>query len=732
MSNWCTGMLITMLFLSLTAAPGEHPFLIVKKSDYPELRARAARFPWKEMKTQAIYDVAHYPYESFRPLGHRVWRICDLVSAGALAYILEPEKKSDHLEELVKNLGFWEEFYTELEKTGEKPQWLHFSPYGASFLNSVLALDIIHDDLPSGDLKRLESLLGKVADWYRHYNETYPIPIGGVPAMNLPCILGVWALYVGDSTIAEGHGQRYKEVLLDQFSEGGVFRGGCSYANNRFVNILDAKIHYLDILEHTGTGGFYGHPKLQGFYEWVLGYSGTPFFRPVVFGDSSPDHKLHRSASPLVRAFRFGDWAAGYASWRNGGKPFKGRLLHYVLMKEPLPEPLAPPSRVWPEGYAAFLEKDPHPESLMGALWCLKETRGHAHKETNAIYLSGYGEHLLVNAGYFNWGGTVLGYPFSYIHDSALSGNTVMIGDADHRGKNGGGISESLVGRGVDYARGSSGKAMGSGHHERGFCFVHPQDGKPGYFVVLDEVNAGKEDEFFTVSFHPFADNMNCVTKNREWTSTVRSMNRKKNHVHLNIFLAVDPDTAFIDSGVIAGPNFVGPFLRARYSAPTGSPRRIASILFPHDSIHGKAEFSRTKGRKPQECRIELGDGVVDYVWWDRGTKTRRIAEIKFKGKACLVRSIAGRTIFVFGTGITWLESSSPEWSLRFGAPVSIFVRDGIGKIASKGARMHVHAKGLTKLRLGDQSVGPSTIKRGKVDLFAPPGDVGFHFQTAD
>lgn len=57
------GTLAILAGMMMEANAMDHPFLIVKKSDYAELQARAAHTPWKEMKSDAIDYINSHSYE---------------------------------------------------------------------------------------------------------------------------------------------------------------------------------------------------------------------------------------------------------------------------------------------------------------------------------------------------------------------------------------------------------------------------------------------------------------------------------------------------------------------------------------------------------------------------------------------------------------------------------------------------------------------------------------------
>ena len=69
----------------------EHPFLIVKKSQYAELQARASGWPWNVMKADAISKINSAYYNASAEYDTRGYQMSKPLNAGCLAYILDPE-----------------------------------------------------------------------------------------------------------------------------------------------------------------------------------------------------------------------------------------------------------------------------------------------------------------------------------------------------------------------------------------------------------------------------------------------------------------------------------------------------------------------------------------------------------------------------------------------------------------------------------------------------------------
>ncbi|MCK4624992.1 MAG: carboxypeptidase regulatory-like domain-containing protein, partial [Phycisphaerae bacterium] len=464
----------------------EHPRLIFRKSDLPALRRRAAKTPWKEMKVDAIAYIKSHTYK-YNPakqgdtyIRNRYSSMAGIASTGALAYILDPANKKYYKDKIAGALSDWDKLFVDARdwKGNNGQYWLNYD-WCSAYAHSVLALDVIHDDLTASRRADLETKLGRVADWYYAHRSTGTYSFSAY---------GYWALYRNDRGRIDSAKIGWWEGVMDTMTPCGVYDIGPGYASAG-VSYRVTKWDFHHLLQFSGQKtDFYSNRTLIGFYEWIYGASYSPFRKFISFGDSNPT----RAEPPGITTYcasRFSKKAGGNAAWFIGGRLPPGRLMYYVLAEWPTPKPLKPLSHVWPDGCAAFWEDNPSDKSLMGALWSntIGHNDGHAHHETNALHLCAYGENVLRNTGYCY-------FHKPYAHGSkgppTVLGNVVLIDGAEHVRKDGGGITEAFTAPRFDYASGYSKDALPNGKHRRNFCFVHPQDGRCGYWVVFDEVNA--------------------------------------------------------------------------------------------------------------------------------------------------------------------------------------------------------------------------------------------------
>lgn len=685
----------------MNAAPSVHPFLIVKETEYGELRALASQSPWKEMKASAMLDASHLVYDQTANYQKKTQRLGQIVNANALSYILDPANRNIYKGNIILAFDYWDDLYPNLYRGGAD-DWTHAVPPGEALFNCILALDVIHNSLTPSELSTAENKIGRVAEWYWTHDE---------PHLTIWCVRGLWALYKGEARFASARNE-YRKILLNYITPDGVFSPGPGYAAARFDS--PAMRHLLDVLEFTGNGSYYSEPALKKFNEWLFGYSVTPFKRPFIFGDTAPVKFTARSSPGSYSAYRFSDLAASYAALDLEGKP-QNPLLSYILMRKPMPAPEQAGSRIFGDGGAWFQENTPSPNALAGVLWNAKTVGdSHAHKEVNSLNLCGYGEYLLRNAGYTGWNEGALGFPWDYINRRAVSGNTVLVDYSftdnlnppltnDHVSKVGAGISEGFISPGFDYASGDSGSALPNGKHYRNFVFVHPQDNKNGYWVVFDEVEVKKTGDTVHVALHPNSAVYSVVSPNQEYRWTISKYSG--HDVFLTIFQGTPSRSSEVKDGLLAGQgNFIGKYLYSTYDTDGGARRNIVTVFFPHDATHQKANMARIEGAGYTGGGISLGDNVTDVALESSSTNTVTYKNVSFKASATLFRLQGGSVAFYFVRhGKLFGGATSTRDGFTSVKEVSLYVNGSDGKIISPGTVITFYRPGIAGVLLDNR-----------------------------
>ena len=684
----------TLRMLNLLEIP-MHPFLICTKSEYDLMRQRATQSPWKEFAAEARRVVATLPFDPSANVSAGGTRIRDLMGSSALLYILEPDNRATHRKCITHILDHWPQFAAEVATRWDAGgnRWFATVPPSSAFFNTVLALDVIHDDLPESDLARYEQSLQTMVEWFWEKMRGWGMATFGPRA--------VWAAYKNEDRLFEAM-QHYRDAVFEQMTKDGVGKNGPEYSHARLNGERTAKYGFMHVAEYTGLDrSFYRDFRLKWYYEWLFSAGCTPFQTYVTFSDSGHGRGFNTfyPQSGAWAAGHFSTLAAEYAANRiAGAKPrYPSDLLVYCIA-QPLPEGRIPESRVWPDGGALFYEKNNTDQALMGVLWNVAEP-SQAHRDANAIYLSGYGEHLLLNSGYNGYGNESQGFPWAYISDTAESSNVLLTNGQNHLVKGADGIAESLLTGHVDYACGLSDRAFeGQTQHLRSFAFVHPQDGAPGYFLLIDEVTQTTQP--VNVVLHPASAQVETIRPNEEYTWNVCA--RKEPNTFLTLYLANTPTDVTLKDGTLAGWGkcFVGKYLYATYArAP------ILTILFPHDAAHNKANLSRI----PNGATITHTNGITDTVITANGQANQN--GIAFNGRACLIRQTQHIHTFYFARQATHFRDNQQGFEST--NPVTIFMRGKTGRIVSPGTRVTFHHPNITGVQIDGEHFACEKIPTG-------------------
>lgn len=647
-----------------------HPFLLLNKEDIQPLQDKAVQSPWREIKANAVKQmrasIARTPVTEDSAYAARCNQISDVASAAALTYLLCPELREESKAILLDMIDLWDEtvsgnLYTYLyPKFGD-----YFSrcvPPATTFTYCLLGLDIIHDDISRQQLERAETLLGRVAQRYLTTGEGHMVAVLGVR--------GLWGLYTGDEQVTDAAWDEWLSWYNGYMSADGVGSMGTEYATVRFVsNERMAKGILPLVMTHTGRAdGFFDTGRHADFAEWAIGYTYAPGRQSWAIGDTSVRRRVNGSTQLAFRPSAYSKLAAGLRAFVFDN-PTDGDLIHY-LTAEPT-EPVAPKSRIFKDGGAWFYEDMQSRTSLGGFLLNSTATDGHAHKETNAVSLAAYGEVLTVNAGYNKWNTGAGGYSWNYINQRAVSANTVLVDYTydnltdppaanDHQSKSGAGLTEWLLTDPLCYARGSSGEALPNAVHDRSFWMVAPEGEVPGYFILADQVDAGKE---MTVVHRPFSDRYTVASDGKEYQWTV---NRDSGHdVGLAIYLAAKPTAAEVTDGVAAVWEDGIPLkpLLAKYPAD----KRALTVLYPYDGQHPKAVMTRIVG-SAEGAVIKFGD-TIDYL-----VQAGNFAKsgVEYTGDGIIVRRTGGAVRWLFAENATAVSCDGRQY-FTSDKPVSVF-----------------------------------------------------------
>lgn len=679
----------------------KHPFLIVKREMFEELRERATREPWATMKKDAIEFV-----NKTRPApSHPV--ITDLASAAALLYILEPENARLRARRVRDALKQWGDFVP--------------SGYvqGNAFFTSVLALDIVYDDLTQSEQLSLEAKLNEIAEQYFERKPAW--------VLNALACRTLWALYVGSDQPIQQTKTAYREYLMSVITDEGIYNQGPGYAALRLGGERLASSHMIDVLEFTGHDKYYTDKRMIKFNEWLYGYSTAPNGGCFIFGDTSPASKP-LSGPAALRAGRFSKTAAQYAT-RFTSKSHRGRLLNYLFTADEKIEPAVPASRAFTDGGAWLLEKEQNPESMAGVLWNAKSAGTHSHKDVNSVDLYAYGTHVLRNVGFMTLGRGLYGFNWRYINLDAKSNNTVLIDRKDHTLKYGDGVIDSHMTGVIDFASASSGKAIPNGKHVRNLFFVHPQKKSSGYWVIIDEITSNEPDMPVAILLHPNTDLSKEVSPGLEFTCKIRPIDKEIKDVGLSILLGTPPTRVTQNHGLIANSKrahtFIGRYLECAYKTDDEGKRRVVSVMFPYDSKHKKADMARLQGEGFTGARIGFGSSN-DYVMESDGSTTLTHGKVAFRGKSIIYRQrLRDVTFFFVRHGNAFSDAASfKKFGYTSDRPITIMMHSGKGVVKTKTrCKISFYKQGIRDVLVDGREAQRITKSGSKWTIYIPAGE---------
>lgn len=672
-----------------------HPMLLCRADQFPELRKRAEHQPWRTMKAKAL-RIAANPIPT-----DRAQQLQRHLGALALAFILDEgneKTQADRIHKAITEGLAAIEFNPARKWDGTVP------PMGAAF-TSILALDVAYNALTPEQLADCEAVIEKQISKIDRTGAWLAARLG---------THNTWEIYHGRRTEPD---DVFYDRYLSQMTPDGVSSVSPGYAFARLGSEdgRPQKTAYADVLEFTGIDNrYYNHPKLANFYRWLFSASVTPARQYHLFGDVGPHWKASSSALQY-RVGRFDKQAAAYAAWYLNGQTPPGHLLSYVLMTGPLPEPIVPQSQLFMHGGAVFRETPDSPDSLGAALYNITEgAEWHTHQEVNAISLAGYGTRFTVNGG---WLGPSTRPP--------TMNNTLAINGQDHQKMTGAGLREGLLSDHFDYAAGDSSDALGDSHFFRSLVLVHSQDNVGGYFVTFDEVNANEGDNIH--SYLQLASESQATerTPGRVYEATIDHHSPVEG-ARLTVLYATQPRTikhAEVESGKLSRTPAVGYHYRleAIYPADAKGQRRIATVYFPHDADHPKADLAPITDDHQTGAIIRLAANTTDHIAESTGDRPITTANIIWQAKALVARHIDDALAFYFVRhGTQCLHQSVGFTSDQ---PISLHMRQTRGQITTaKPATITFHHPGLTAVQLDGQPIDAIERGDGWIKVAIPAG----------
>jgi|GEM_PF-2688074 len=728
-----TGLFLISLLTNAIAQT--HPVILGDTMQYAALRAKAVQNPWKEMKSRAINNANTFTYTSnsyvsasitsFTAYCHRVR---DVATACALSYVLDPSNKSFYANKVANQMIDGLTYLIDNRTNG----WSGNVPFGMAVFECIMALDIVYNDISNADRITLENKLGSVMNTFS--TNWAPSPQG---------IRGLWALYNGDQQNFDIERQAFTSVMMDMFSNDGVFYPGTGYALARMSGQDRSQKHmFADILEIHGYNDYYSNPILQEGHEWIYGYTTTPFGRTIGFADSSPSSWGTRWTSNLAayRAFKFSAKAQEYANWGLTSANSRPYLISYFLLDNNFDgvTETFPPSKIYEDGGAWFHQDLQSKNAYQGALWNPKKSGGHQHYEVNAISLAFNGETLLSNAGYNGWGSGEGNYTWTDIHDRAVTANTVLIdyplsnsitgnfpSTNNHQEKFGAGILEGFLTDKLEYACGGSGNALSNGSHDRSFFYVKG-NGVADYWVLVDKVT-GSANADAHIALHPYSTNVSTVATKKDYVWSIQKWNNSP--TYLWVGLGQEPDQVQLLDGRTAdsGSGQAHTYLYNTYNLGAAGERNLITLIKGQTNSSAPS-FARVSGSDYSGTVIDQGNSIEDYVLESSSPYQASIhGNYRFTGDMAIFRTTNGNLNWYFmKAGFSFSGQASTLTGFTSNGPISIMMEGNTGKITTVSSRqvgLEVDAANVncTRVKINGQLVN-SSLSNGYVYFTIPPG----------
>ncbi|MDN3666965.1 hypothetical protein QWY92_16335 [Algibacter miyuki] len=674
----------------------------------------------------------------------------DVLGANALAYILDPENKSQYINAIK------DKFETRIRTIEIGNGAATSSVRSHELFYALLALDVIRYDLDADVLSKYEGWLESkimalvIGKWDPH---------GWAMRM-------LYYKYIGDETKFQEAKKEFDIGLSEHYMPNdGVSPAGNGYCVQRWNSIeRTVKNSTPDIMEYMGYHDYYTNPGIVGLKEFMYGYATAPFGRILLYGDSRntevqkpwdiEDGNIILSPH-IVSAARFSPEAYKYAMWtlREGAGVskgiLKGHLSNYLIMagtaanNNPIEfntdDAELAPSRLF-ENYGALKSRA---QSVNGLYLSMLNLKGnieyHTHYETNAIALAGYGEILMRNAGYDgpNNDATIDGVTatFDFIHSNSEAGNNLMIGGKRHSSKVGDGITEGIVGEGIEYFRGSSSEAI-EGTHFRDVVFMQPSNDVNGYYVVMDHVKTDKAEDNVNVVWHPNSAILNTVKNATEYFSEIKI---EKGHVGprlysenkatLTTFLGTKPASVEVKKTVNqdrSGYAFASDYMYVNYNT-LNQQADILTVLFPGDKTHKAGSLTRIVAGDYSGSEITQKE-IVDVALTSNGNSVEKYGSETFQGENILYRKASGKLISYFLKGKSFKSGQGNSIGFKSDNSVALSMNCDVdgkgmsGKIISPGTKVTFYAPSISSVKIDGINVPIDVLKTNSVSFSIPEG----------
>lgn len=632
-----------------------HPFLIVKESDYPDLRARTDHEPWKSMKEDAIARSRKNVQVDARDL--QIY-----VGAAALSYILDQDNAEVYADKIRDAIV---DRYSKLI-VEEGSAWRGVVPNMGSFFMAIIALDIVYPSLTSNEIEACEKVIEQQIFKIKRKGSWQDVRYG---------THGTWDIYKGIRTSPDDD---YYEGIMRQITPDGVSPVTIHYAWER-VGGGDSRLSksgYMDVLEYTGIDRrYYDNERLKKFFRWLFGSSVNCSKEMAIIGDMLPTQGINNDLLHR-RVVNFDDEAAAFVAWFHKDVHAKGHVLSYILPRKPLPDPAEPTSQLYENGGAFLRETGRGNDGLHLVLYNItSQDEWHTHQETNGLALSGLGNRMLVNGGR-------LGEPTR----SAALNNTLTIDGRDHQSRLGGGLIDGFTTSRLDYASALSGPALVQASHCRNVILMHANSEIAPYAVIFDRVLVENGQEVVNY-LHPANQSHVEEVKSGAIYQAPIDHYPTRDGTSLRVVYGTRPAQVIVEKVPSAVPDRYPGYpdhnrLAAHYTIPENGRLKLATVLIPQHHASDMVDIhSESRDTNYELLEIMHKPNIRDLVLCSHGEEAVSREGLMMLGDFFIIRQRGEQVTEIFSKGRRLLGESI----LGFVAEndVAIYISEVEGVISS-------------------------------------------------
>lgn len=652
-----------------------------------------------------------------------------------------------------------------------------------AFVSAIVAMDIMHDDFTPSELALCDSIIDDFSIFFINHVFLSGTAQGKTLSWELAWRGAnvVYYLYKDNKAMIPLAVEAYKNELINyDLNSDGSWINTPGYWHARLAEDRVAKWCPIDILSFMGYYNFYTDPKMIKTMDWCNAFSLTPWGAFLRLGETNACGASNLTGDGLMyRMSRWSDKAGANAAWFLQNKPVNttvSTLFTYLLTPSVLPTPIMPASSLFKYSGASFWDNSNATESLQGILYCpqrevplsVHETLGHASSDVNSVSINAYGEYMIMNAGtnyYPSYPGTrpdggrwtdawmqnvVLVDGKSLFLDLAGNGLTDLYSLKDADGVK---MGHGLVGGKVEFAESDiSATTTGNSSHWRTLFFVKPEAGQSnGYFLLRDKVQSSQPNKGVTVLLHPnsMTGSVLPVLDKTEYQAPINGFvtPNSDQSEKINVFYATAPDSVNIkqawkasggssqnatSTNLYMQHNFLSDYLRSCYKTGANGYARIATVLFPQDSLHAKASFSRITNLNYSGAQITHNANCIDYFLVPNAAVNNQYNGYSFNGESVFYRTKNGAlSNYAVANGTKLNNGALISTGFSSDNNISIEMVDSKGSIISAGARVTFNYPGIKQVKLNNNSliVVSSTANSMVVDI--PAGKFALELLTS-